>query len=172
MFVIGVESGNQCFCGNSLNFAGGAGAPATSCNSACSGNASLTCGGNLTIQVYQKVVSDANASSGTSRYVLGRNSPAGLTTIGVRYEINTLIAMPQQWSLFVQAMAAMQKIFNGPSSDIGNYGLVRLFSKIFNPHLLTLIRHPFMLHRTLVGTEAIQLRVCQIEDSECENQYR
>lgn len=67
-----VQYGDECWCGNSLSTAGGAGAPSSSCNMSCAGDSSLTCGGYYALSLFSKASSSTPAPSpnSTSTYKL------------------------------------------------------------------------------------------------------
>lgn len=54
----GVQSGEQCLCGNSLDQTAGAGAPldASSCDVPCTGDSTSLCGGSLAITLYNRTL--------------------------------------------------------------------------------------------------------------------
>lgn len=52
--IAGVENGDECFCGNTLVGGTPPAGAASSCSVACTGNASLKCGGGWRIQIYTR----------------------------------------------------------------------------------------------------------------------
>ncbi|CUA76819.1 putative glycosidase C21B10,07 [Schizosaccharomyces pombe 972h-] [Rhizoctonia solani] len=48
----GTQFGNECWCGNTLNTAGGAGQPSGGCTMACAGDSGQLCGGNYAIALF------------------------------------------------------------------------------------------------------------------------
>ncbi|KAF8318126.1 WSC-domain-containing protein [Clavulina sp. PMI_390] len=69
--LAGVESGQECWCGNSVRYSGGAGqmsdTPATSCGTVCTGDKSQTCGGSWYLSIY---ASPAYVSSTKSSWTI------------------------------------------------------------------------------------------------------
>lgn len=54
----GLQFGQECWCGNTLDTAGGAGAalPSSSCNVACDGDSTEICGGSWAITLYNRTL--------------------------------------------------------------------------------------------------------------------
>ncbi|KAJ9103160.1 hypothetical protein QFC21_002582 [Naganishia friedmannii] len=65
----GVENGNTCYCSN--NFTGGQWLPDSQCNKPCTGNATATCGGQTTIEVYNTSVATRSFQNAQREHSLG-----------------------------------------------------------------------------------------------------
>lgn len=63
----GLQFGEQCWCGNTLDTAGGAGAvlPSSSCNSPCNGDTTTLCGGTWALSLYNRTLSASPYSKST-----------------------------------------------------------------------------------------------------------
>ncbi|GFZ50872.1 Endo-1,3-alpha-glucanase agn1 [Saitozyma sp. JCM 24511] len=80
--LAGVEYGDECHCGNALSNGLGGSLSSSSCNMACAGSSSETCGGFYTMNLYRMYtpvgcISDSSSSRSLSN---GPNVISGLTT--------------------------------------------------------------------------------------------
>ncbi|KAF8606042.1 WSC-domain-containing protein [Ceratobasidium sp. AG-I] len=75
--LAGVENGNECYCGNTVNFA----YPTKDgdCKTACAGDSSQFCGGGWRLMVYMKVlITNHNARSSDDLHVIGSRYAFGI----------------------------------------------------------------------------------------------
>ncbi|KAI0246523.1 copper radical oxidase [Lactifluus subvellereus] len=137
----GMESGNECWCGDVADITNNKGttAPETDCSMACSGDPSRLCGGNQRLQLYlwngNLFTWDTPANTGRFEYLVPGLAPTWLATLGINGKVSFFMKGPSPDYDNSTGAASRQgrRVLNvGGYSDTSTFG-VRLYAPDGSP---------------------------------------